>query len=135
MSKVKSMIGVVEEKNGKIFVRTNSAERGCVVYGPYEKLGKGRYLVKFGIRPDENASRDLVCCRIDVVTDFGGAILVVRNVTVGELRDGGDELEVKFELPRPAAVEYRFLLWERLVYASLTNAGQALSLMIPCLSG
>jgi len=107
MSKIRSIVGVIEENDGKIFVRTERADRGCVVYGPYEKLGKGKYFVKFGIRPDTKARRDLVCCRVDVVSDFGGVKLVERDVTVEELRDGGDEVEVQFELNRAAVVEYR----------------------------
>jgi len=107
MSKVHSKIGALEKENGGQFVRTHKLDKGCVLYGPYQYLVKGRYSVKFDIRPDEDADPGVVCCKIDVVTDRGGTKLLERALSVRELRDNDSELEVEFKMLDAGHVEYR----------------------------
>lgn len=107
MSKVFSAIGTLEEENGRQFVRTCKLDTGFVVYGPYESLGKGKFSVKFDIRPDEAADPDAVCCKIDVVTNTGRSKILERPLSVRELLGSGGETEVEFEMSNRGSVEYR----------------------------
>ena len=102
-----SSVGTVEKRDGEQFVRVEDTEVGIVVYGPYEELGEGRYSVKFRIEPDTNAARNLVCCRIDITGDCGALKLAERKLSVGELRDSGNEIDALFDLPKASVVEYR----------------------------
>ncbi len=107
MSKIWSSVGTLKTENEGQFVTVKNTDTGIAVYGPYEKLGKGKYSVKFCVSPDANAARDLVCCRIDIVGDYGVLKLMERTLSVGELRDCGSEIEAAFELRKPSLVEYR----------------------------
>ncbi len=107
MANIHSLVGIIERENKRVFIRTSNSETGPVVFGPYHELGKGRYSVNFKIKPEEGAARDLICCRVDIAADYGQTTISERMLSVGELRDSNNEIEVEFELPAPAIVEYR----------------------------
>lgn len=105
-SRVFSKIGLLEEEGGTRFLRTRKLEAGCVVYGPYEPIGPGRYSVTFDIRPDADADADAICCKIDVATQ--PHVILSRPISVRELCDNGGMVRVEFEITKPAAAaEYR----------------------------
>jgi len=107
MANIHSLVGIIERENKKVFIRTTDSDSGPVVFGPYHELGKGRYSVKFNIKPDDGAARDLICCRVDIAAEYGQTTISERMLSVGELRDSNNKIEVEFELPSPATVEYR----------------------------
>ena len=107
MANIHSLVGIIERENKKVFIKTTDDESGPTVFGPYHELGKGKYSVKFNIKPDEGTARDHLCCRVDIAADYGQKILSERILSVGELRDGNNEIEVEFELTGRAIVEYR----------------------------
>ena len=107
MANIHSLVGIIERENKKVFIRTANSDSGPVVFGPYHELGKGGYSVNFYIEPHHDAARDLICCRVDIAAEYGQTTISERMLSVGELRDSNNEIEVEFELPSPAIVEYR----------------------------
>jgi FkbM family methyltransferase len=99
--------GTFEQENGEDYVKVSNSSVGCVVWGPYESLGKGKYQVTFRIQPDADAKPDAVCCKIDVVKDLGHSKLHTQRLSVRDLRDSKGEIDVSFELQDNSAVEYR----------------------------
>jgi FkbM family methyltransferase len=102
-----SNIGTLEQEDGRQFIKTHKSDLGCLLYGPYQSLGKGRYSVKFDITPDEGADPGEVCCKIDVVSNQGRAKLLERMLSVRELRDTDSEIEVEFKVLDAGFFEYR----------------------------
>jgi FkbM family methyltransferase len=105
MEQVFSAVGTVERQNGEVFVRTRKSEQGCVVYGPYQGIGRGRYTVSFQIAPDAGGSDGEVCCVLDVAVDL--TVVLQRPVTLGELRASKGRVELTFEVPSAGKGEYR----------------------------
>jgi len=105
MSRVYSNIGTLDEASGRQYLKTAKSDTGCVVYGPYQRLGMGRYCVKFDIKPDECSDPNVVCCEIDVVTNTDK--ILERAFSARELRERGGEIEVEFEITKPGEAEYR----------------------------
>lgn len=107
MNKFYSKIGTINQADNTTYVDVKQFDQGCVVYGPYESLGQGSYFVRFRIDPDAQSEEAAFCCKLDVVSDFGKTVLAERRLTTGELRARAGEIDLKFNLPRAATVEYR----------------------------
>jgi hypothetical protein len=100
-------LGAPEEKDGNLYIKISKTSAGCVVWGPYQHLDQGTYSVQFEIAPEDSADAGAICCKIDIVEDLGKSVIFERNLSAGELRESGYEIDVKFSIHHDAFVEYR----------------------------
>ena len=102
-------VGARRSIGSRDVVDTTTADRGCVVYGPYIDLEAGHYVVDFTIERLARSPvyRDRVVAVVNVARDGGDGIVVRSNVYSSHL-DRGRPITLAFDLDGPAAaVEFR----------------------------
>jgi FkbM family methyltransferase len=99
--------GTVELHNGKKYIQVPKVTAGCALWGPYERLGEGKYVVRFEIEPDGADDLDASCCRIDVVKDGGRTKLFEKIFSARDLQNQQCVIDANFELSTSGLIEYR----------------------------
>lgn len=102
-------IGSAFAVDGKDYILTTAGANGHAVFGPYDELDPGDYVVEFTIaladgHPFED---DAVCAIVDVSADHGRADLAADFVLLSQLRDGEARIPLAFHLHDRRTIEYR----------------------------
>ena len=94
---------------GRTCILTKPGLRGHAVYGPYQNLDPGRYVVEFNLEAAEvrQLDRDDICAAVDVASGFGGKIHARQDVSLSRLREGPLRIHVIFETEAPDMFEFR----------------------------
>jgi FkbM family methyltransferase len=102
-------MGSLESQAGIDRIRTRISAVGHALYGPYEQLEPGRYIVEFDIALAEVPADadDLLCGFIDVVTDSGHETVAYEPLFVSQLAGDHARVSLAFHLKQAGAVEYR----------------------------
>jgi FkbM family methyltransferase len=102
-------LGSPETVDGRSYIVTRKGRAGHAVYGPYDSLEPGDYVVEFTLdRADDEAHRsDFRCAVLDVVRNSGNDVLARSEIFVSQLRDGRRRFAVTFGLKEPSRLEYR----------------------------
>jgi FkbM family methyltransferase len=84
-------IGKRVELDGRICLETRPDFAGHALYGPYEALDLGKYVVEFSIELVERQyiDGDLICAVLDVACNYGSLILIQAPVCYKQILDGG----------------------------------------------
>ncbi len=95
--------------DGRVYIQTREGANGHAIYGPYEPLEAGDYVVDFTIAPvgNEALPEDFICAWLDVVIDNGQATVADDMVRTSQITLGGSAMRLAFKLNAPATVEYR----------------------------
>lgn len=101
-------LGAAQQVDGRTCIVTGG-KAGHAVYGPYEMLEPGRYVVTFHLSPAGTppGRQDSLCAVLDVAADIGQTILATKRILQSQFADGRDAFTVEFSLPRASRVEYR----------------------------
>lgn len=102
-------VGTETTVDGRSHILTRQGERGHAIYGPYQRLDAGKYVVEFTIRLADgaDASIDEVCAYIDVVSHQGYRAYASGIVRTPQLVQTGESVRLAFDLSEPAELEYR----------------------------
>lgn len=102
-------LGVAHEADGPSFIVTKYGSKGHALFGPYEELEPGNYVVEFTLtKMGDRAMRPgATCAVLDVACDGGKRILNRVKVSAGELRDTPTRHRVAFKASRRVVAEYR----------------------------
>lgn len=99
------------EPDGSVCLVTQIGVSGHALFGPYERVEAGRYVVEFHIEDaglSEDADDSLVA-RIDVAAEFGRRILAADYVTMADLR-ARPSARLEFDVEDSAELEYRIFV-------------------------
>ena len=99
--------GMLRLDGARLYIDLPKGPVDLVVWGPYEHLEPGTYLVKFRIYPTEAERTDALCCHVDVVTDYGNSTIIRKGVRSDELIENNYEIEIKFVVKATNRFEYR----------------------------
>lgn len=101
-------MGTARDVAGRSCIETARGRRGFAVYGPYDLLPAGDYLVEFVLGPAgvPDAARDERCAVLDVTTDVGSTQLARKELFLSQL-DGRGAFSLRFSLAEPTRVEFR----------------------------
>ncbi|WP_019832340.1 FkbM family methyltransferase [Sphingomonas sp. PR090111-T3T-6A] len=102
-------LGTPSSDEGRSRIVTDPNKLGHAVFGPYEFLHPGSYIVEFHIELAQNTSLngDARCAILDVSRNFGNEILVAQDIQTSELQNGRTKFAVAFEIAEPSRMEYR----------------------------
>ena len=107
-SMIHTQVGTLKNIDGRDYVLANKGQSGCLLYGPYETLGPGKYCVRFNFSlSDENNIEevDTICGRLEVSNQEQN-ILSRTNLYQSRLKER-NYLEIEFNLLTPSVLEYR----------------------------
>jgi FkbM family methyltransferase len=78
---INEAIGERVEIDGNAYLKTRPNALGHAIYGPYERLGVGNYMVEYSVTPIQkiDIEGDLICAAIDVACNRG-ATIVARSL-------------------------------------------------------
>lgn len=106
-----SAAGIPLSSEGREFIATRKNEIGFILYGPYEAFGPGRYslAIKAQIPPVDRASvsDDVVCCMVDIVSDFAATVIADRQVFASSLKEDDATILLDFDLQDVKTLEFR----------------------------
>lgn len=106
-------IGSYLDLDGRQCLLTRRDVRAHAIYGPYQHLEPGRYVVEFDIAlatlDFAEATGDPVCGIADVVAENGLRTIVSEEIPLSRLRQGANPIRLAFTVERPQYFEYRFL--------------------------
>ena len=103
-------LGTSSIEEGRSTILTGRGSAGHAVYGPYELLEPGRYVVEFNLELADagpSSGRDLKCAVLDVVANLGRQPIARKEVFVSSLLHGRTRFKLRFELTESSNVEYR----------------------------
>ena len=102
-------LGTPDIVEGRSRLTTTKGRAGHAVYGPYELLEPGRYIVEFHLSLNGPApsDRDFCCAVLDVAIDAGNTILASKKILLSQLRDGRASFTLPFKLRAASRAEYR----------------------------
>ena len=102
-------VGAATEVDGKRCILTRAGSMGHAVYGPYQQLDAGNYVVEFNLTAAEGQhfDGDDVCATVDVAAEFGHVILTSEDVALSRLRDGPLSIRLAFQTDVPRLFEFR----------------------------
>lgn len=102
-------LGSPAEISGTPAIATRKDARGHAIYGPYETVEPGSYVVEFLVEPLTALpqDRDLVCGMVDV-TAAGGTRQIASHFVLSSHLDGLGPIAIAFTLAEPCELEYRF---------------------------
>jgi FkbM family methyltransferase len=104
-------IGSRTELEGKTCILTHEGGHGHAVYGPYQYLEAGRYVVEFNLRatPDQSFAfdHDALCAMVDVAADLGTRIFAREDITLSLLRNGPVCIRLVFQTEIARTFEFR----------------------------
>ena len=104
-------VGHITEEQGKKYVVVFPNEgKGLALYGPYERIRPGRYLVNFDITVNDSSKNSLFTDqsfgKIDVASQTGKTIIAEKRIDINNLTSpNGTSLE--FTLSEPENLEFR----------------------------
>jgi len=109
-------VGSLAELGGRTFIRTERGKTGHAIYGPYQRLEPGSYVVTFEIALAEPAGSipDSVCALIDVVSDIGQTDINFDFVSTGQLSVEPKRIALRFDLAETRELEFRVYVRGRL---------------------
>lgn len=102
-------VGSAEEIRGRPGILTRKGTFGHALYGPYEHIQPGDYVVGFHVETVGDKAprdRDLVAV-IDVSSHTGQRILARREIRGSDLAAGFASFAISFTVPEPCRAEYR----------------------------
>jgi FkbH-like protein len=99
--------GSVLREDEEVFIVSAKGDSGCIVFGPYATLERGRYVVRFHISPVDVQNPEAICCVVDVVSEMGKTTHFKKELSARELSDCRDKYEAEFEIDVISTVEYR----------------------------
>jgi FkbM family methyltransferase len=69
---INGIVGEATEMNGRAYIRTKPGAFGHSIYGPYEPLGEGGYVVEYAIKiaPGHEAPAGTLCAIVDVAQNL-----------------------------------------------------------------
>lgn len=102
-------LGTSSSDEGRSRIATDANKAGHAVYGPYEFLHPGSYIVEFHIELAQNTpvNSNVNCATLDVSRNFGDEILASRDIHTSELQGGRTKFTITFDLTEPSRMEYR----------------------------
>lgn len=102
-------IGSRKEIDGRTCILTKPGSRGHAIYGPYQNLDPGCYVVEFNLEAagDRQFDRDDICGEVDVASGFGRTIHARQDVSFSQLREGPVRIRLVFETYAPDIFEFR----------------------------
>lgn len=95
--------------DGQQKISTRRGEVGHALYGPYERVDPGQYVVEFDVvrEGNINAEGDAILGNIDVVAEHGARVFAQAEFRVSQLQDGAPPLRLSFDVDRPGTLQYR----------------------------
>lgn len=102
-------LGSPTEIDGKSGILTREGAAGHAIYGPYQHLERGHYVVEFTLRTADGRSvqGNDVCAEVDVVSDFGNITFAREKITLSRLGDAALSIRLPFTTDMPRTFEYR----------------------------
>jgi FkbM family methyltransferase len=102
-------MGTASVIDGRSCLTTAKGQAGHAVYGPYEYLEPGDYVVEFSMALNDAApsNRDFCCAVLDIAVDGAQRIVASKNILLSQLRDGRRFFTVPFTLTQASRTEYR----------------------------
>lgn len=101
--------GEIVERHGHAFILTSRGYDGNAVYGPYNLIAPGRYVVTFEVESAGAADIDdtVICARVDVASRYGTILHAFRDVSWGEIKSRSAIIPLQFDLFREETLEFR----------------------------
>jgi FkbM family methyltransferase len=95
--------------DGQQKISTRQGEVGHAIYGPYERVDPGQYIVEFDIvrNGDLSGQGDAVLGNVDVVAEHGARVFARTEFSFSQLQDGAPPLRLSFSVDRPGTLQYR----------------------------
>ncbi len=95
--------------DGQQKISTRRGEVGHAVYGPYERVDPGQYVVEFDVvaNGDLSGQGDAVLGNVDVVAEHGARVFAAADFRCSHLQDGAPPLRLSFAVDRPGTLQYR----------------------------
>jgi FkbM family methyltransferase len=102
-------MGHAADVGGRSCLVTDEGHKGHAVYGPYELLEPGDYMVSFSLASaaPEPPARNVRCAVIDVARNTGNDVLAKLVIRPSDLSQELRLFTLRFTLTEPARVEYR----------------------------
>lgn len=102
-------VGSLKEIDGKSCILTWEGSSGHAIYGPYQHLAPGHYVVEFNLGAAENRhlESESLCATVDVTADFGRLAFVCEDVTLSRLCNGPISIRLAFYTEAPQVFEFR----------------------------
>ena len=109
-------LGSPAEVDGRTCILTREGASGHAIYGPYQHLDPGHYVVEFNFEAAEGRrfDGDDVCATVDVAAEFGHLIFARADVALSRLRDGPVSVRLVFHTPAPGTFEFRVAVTGRI---------------------
>jgi FkbM family methyltransferase len=103
------VLGSPLEIDGRTCILTREGVSGHAIYGPYQHLDPGYYVVEFNFEAPggQQCDGDDVCATVDVASEFGRLIFAREDVPLSRLRGGPVSIRLVFHTPAPGTFEFR----------------------------
>lgn len=97
--------------DGRRTIVTRQGETGHALYGPYERVDPGHYIVEFEVlaKGAPAGDDDCVLGNVDVVTNHGATVHAHAYFRYSQVKDGAVPLRLSFVVEKPGAFQYRVL--------------------------
>ena len=97
------VLGSPVEIDGRTCILTREGGSGHAIYGPYQHLDPGHYVVEFNLEATEvqQFDRDEVCATVDVASEFGRLIFAREDVALSRLHGGPVAIRLSSTHPHP----------------------------------
>lgn len=99
--------GICRRDGEQYYIDILAGSLGCVIWGPYEPLDPGRYIVTFNIHVINYDSIDDICCYVEVAANLGSTVIVNKRLLVNDVNRNGGRIVIEFTLFESQQLEYR----------------------------